>query len=109
MPVLLKDADLERRWIAALRSGNYAQTTKTMCEEVAPSKYRYCAFGVLCILARIPVDEDGISGINGRSRFDALFINSQDEEVIFTRNDRDGWSFREIADAIESGRGLNLP
>lgn len=45
------DSDIKRRWVEALRSGDYQQTTGVLKDE-----YGYCCLGVLCELAR----QDGV-------------------------------------------------
>lgn len=73
---------LKRRWVAALRSGEYKQITGRVCNE-----HGYCAYGILthvvlsnAVSARIP--EKAIS-------------------TIVSMNDCGGRSFAQIADWIE--------
>lgn len=45
------DPDVRRRWVAALRSGDYDQAAGKLTHLDADGAPRYCCLGVLCALA----------------------------------------------------------
>lgn len=106
------DAAIKTDWVSALRSGNFPQCTGVLREERGEADYGYCCLGVLTWLAiKAGVDNtnlpygtllaetvsewaclaslDPVVSLGGRHTLSAL-------------NDR-GFSFTEIADAIEEG------
>lgn len=99
---------LQREWIAALRSGNYAQTTERLKDEKG-----YCCLGVAVHLMEdhISPEDTNLSltqyrqlGLRGR---DGEFFNEGGEDLfdgnfsLAEAND-DGKTFVEIADFIEA-------
>ena len=88
MPAILKDEDLETRWIAALRSGAYRKCTGALTRGGSSR----CALGVLC-------DEANIGYSYKELR--PLFIDQEDVSTIERLNDQLRYSFITIAHYIE--------
>jgi len=96
------DANLKAKWIEALRSGKYKQTTHYLKDDQG-----FCCLGVLCDIQG--ADFDAI-----RTEFGTLSLSSSPQKYLgglgmmaprlTTLND-DGKSFAEIADYIE----MNIP
>lgn len=92
-----------RRWIAALRSGEYCQGNGSL----RPGSNEFCCLGVLCDLA----SKDGGPGWDERGHFMgrkavlpeavARFMNITEQMDLISLNDR-GQTFHQIADYIES-------
>jgi hypothetical protein len=84
---------LKRRWVAALRSGEYKQ-----CQGVI-SRHRedgdqYCAYGVLVKIVGME---------NQSTKCTSVYANIDDAQLsaVVSLNDFQGCSFNEIADWIE--------
>jgi hypothetical protein len=109
----MMDTDIKQRWVAALRSGKYPQTTGHLRD-----KDGYCCLGVLCDLKDsekwlwdddsavylyhqtgviLPNDVYEWAGLDGFCQ--DVFILSEDR-TLTTLNDS-GWTFEQIADVIE--------
>lgn len=102
---------LRNKWIKALRSGDYAQTTGMLNDTYDKA---YCCLGVLCIVAGEEFDKGGYihyklpSGEEDREG-SALpkclktkwEITNVDEAKLVDMNDQEGCSFSAIADWIE--------
>jgi hypothetical protein len=106
------DAQLKAKWVEALRSGKYRQTTGNLREERTTRRYGYCCLGVLCHVAGskwrhgVPVLGETIMEAQGEAylSYDALKLTGLDDtqqRVLADKND-EGSSFAEIADYIES-------
>ena len=102
--------DLLERWIAALRSGEYAQTTSILCNDQGG----YCCLGVLQMVAEGEVERfpdttaralpsDAFLVRHGSKRMN-LFGTGIDMWELVHMND-DGCTFNDIADKLEAGRG----
>ena len=116
-----------REWVAALRSGEWQQGTGRLCSLDADGTKRYCCLGVaLALQGRLNEEGQDTCGshfINslpaadflvepvttswddwGLLRF-TIMVNSARHDgklkAVSTLNDN-GWSFAEIADALES-------
>lgn len=104
--------EVRDRWVAALRSGEYAQGRYGLCD----SQGRYCCLGVLNdVMGNKYISEGGGS----RSYLDSNLVapiyysgtnviwlekqglGAEDIPVLIKMNDVDGASFSEIADWIE--------
>ena len=104
-----------KKWVEALRSGKYSQTTKKLQDEKG-----FCCLGVACKVYeqetgnKLPVDEYGnfeehtlmrkyncVREWIGLSVADGYFEKSYTTHNLASLNDR-GKSFSEIADIIES-------
>lgn len=122
--VKVKDlSDPAKKWIKALRSGNYTQGKSTL----KTHKGHYCCLGVACIIAKqegiidrnlrlieeIYLDEDNAE-LNkvrewiGLSTGEGDYENEDGEEITLTKlNDQLEYDFKKIADVIESNpKGL---
>lgn len=106
--------DNAKKWVAALRSGNYRQTQGNLHDDAG-----YCCLGVACevaLKAGLALDvsrsNDCLTGYDGHY---CLLPNSVkawlglrtctgsiDAVSLTDRNDTDRWSFSQIADLIES-------
>ena len=100
----------QQKWVDALRSGDYEQTSETLQDE-----YGYCCLGVGCVVAEqngVHVYRDGYGMVEGATlESQALakeWLGLADDTGSFKsselveKNDEDGKSFAEIADLIES-------
>lgn len=106
--------ELRDAWVAALRSGEYEQTTETLESDGA-----YCCLGVLCVVAKIDIppdandldyndegDEQGIYDLRALRDDCGLGTGHDSPQIkLITMNDEDGKTFPEIADWIE----MNVP
>jgi hypothetical protein len=92
------DANLKAKWVEALRSGKYKQTT----EGFFKYEGRFCCLGVLCVVAGQPalLDNDGGNWpfVDNEAGLDGISM------LLATMND-EGSSFPDIADWIEA----NIP
>jgi len=115
-------ADIAKKWVAALRSGEYEQGIEALCQEG-----KFCCLGVLCELAsnegvvsRTVINgDDAVYGIDlqrdylphevqkwsgvrcSSGEYTALVDGSRYEKSLVGHNDVDNLSFDEIADIIE--------
>ena len=94
----------QQKWVAALRSGDYEQGRGSL-----QRGDKYCCLGVACVVAEI----NGVSVTKFEGEIDGGGLWSQKavkdwvglsdkEGRLISANDRDEWSFAEIADLIES-------
>lgn len=108
--------EVKAKWLAALRSGDYPQTTKFLRRVDAESKpIGYCCLGVLCEVHNKEVGGEwteghrynGWGGILAESVVKWAGLPSQnpavgpDDRGLPYYNDASGWSFAKIADFIE--------
>jgi hypothetical protein len=100
--------ELKGPWVAALRSGEYDQTTEQLSRGLDEYRTGYCCLGVLCVVNGWEFDEgDGgtesgpteligeWSGLPGESG-----LTKDERETLANMNDS-GKSFAVIADWIE--------
>lgn len=100
----LTGKQLRARWVKALRSGEYGQTTGSLYRSANDA---YCCLGVLCEVAGL--NRLGNAKTLDRStRFrplrDALDLGSAKagaQEKLIDLNDEEFWSFKRIATWIE--------
>jgi hypothetical protein len=109
------DKGIKKKWVAALRSGNYAQGLGALCNIDGKGNARYCCLGVLIEEVE---GEDVWQGSRGDLAFDGergsptfefrkrVGINEciNDTSIVgclVNLNDGCGNSFEEIADFIE--------
>lgn len=107
-------AAIKRRWVAALRSGDYLQTRGTMCDQTGAM----CCLGVLCDVAAGPKGVwkkrhsgawayfdtpggDGHMAVPPVSLLTDVGLPSITTTILAEMNDMDKKSFTEIADWIE--------
>lgn len=82
------DAEIKRRWVEALRSGNYKQERKALIHKAhtpnGRDRYSYCCLGVLCAvldperIERAKFDENGNIFWN---QLDLVDIEGEEPEV----------------------------
>lgn len=108
------DQKFKKKWVAALRSGKYAQGQKALC---TPGKNfdRFCCLGVACdLLDDKAWREDSDGGIDFRSKkwgmdntelpYGVLVhieLSYESEQKLIKMNDSDNRSFKYIANYIE--------
>lgn len=98
------DPILKARWVAALRSGDYAQGREVFLDSVTN---QYCCLGVLCEVADVPVHmEFGTNLADNYSDVRELLVARypQDNPIVedlWRMNDSLQKSFDEIADFVE--------
>ena len=90
------DANLKAKWVEALRSGDFKQTT----EGYFKHGKSFCCLGVLCVVAgEPPVLEENKSG-------NWLFVDNEaglsDVSMRLASMNDDGASFADLADYIET-------
>lgn len=89
-------SELKAKWLEALRSGEYKQTTGVMYESETDG---YCCLGVLAICTgRTDTDIECETFITNGSTYDVL--NADTQRTLAGMNDN-GKSFETIADYIE--------
>lgn len=97
----------KKRWVAALRSGQYKQTRKKLTNGTA-----FCCLGVLCNLEALDkgepwdiVDRDYTYKLSGYNLPTALRLKAGltrlQEDILMDLNDKARYDFTEIADYIE--------
>jgi hypothetical protein len=100
------NSEIKERWIAALRSGRYNQTKHRLKDN-----HGHCCLGVLCEVYRehkpeFTIDKNGVvlpwevaewAGLSSLT----YKPDPQLSRSVISMNDTLGWSFNEIADAIE--------
>jgi hypothetical protein len=93
------DAELKAKWIAALRGGEFKQTTGWLKDERG-----YCCLGVLCVVKGIELGSDGRP--RHLPEWDGNFFNLHPEvpkheiTALWHMNDS-SHDFKQIADYIE--------
>lgn len=93
------DATLKRKWVEALRSGEYVQGKQCL-----QSEGRYCCLGVLCVVAGIGIGRDGSDpacGIGYGPIAKLIYGNPNESLCDFWLKNDSGQTFAEIADWIE--------
>ncbi len=86
---IVMPAGIKARWIRALRSGKYAQTTRQLKEPYRPA---YCCLGVLCKVAQKPMEY---------SVFEDKWMTTKQSTIFQDMNDERNYSFNRIANYIE--------
>lgn len=108
------NTELAKKWVAALRSGNYAQTQCQLRYNELDGTASYCCLGVLCEVAEIPrishasylfTTENGqevaTSSACAEGWWNKHFGTQLSQQQCWVMNDEQGKSFAEIADYIE--------
>lgn len=95
------DKKLKMKWLKALRSGKYKQTTGTLHGGDA-----YCCLGVLACVANLKISRDGDQiVVNRRGRGYAPIedlVGGEGKTLdLWRKNDGQKWSFKRIAAFIE--------
>lgn len=90
------------KWIKALRSGRYKQTTGRLRKKIN-GKYRYCCLGVLCKINRLNFRTCTIKGhIADKIATEKFGLSYKEQTRLSTLNDIDRLTFKQIADEIEA-------
>lgn len=102
------------KWLNALRSGEYEQTTTRMAIENEEGEYSYCCLGVGAVVCGIDLFDS--KNLNDRAIYDngtatslhdfekipKVFRDAKElQELLYSLNDVHNQSFEEIADIIE--------
>lgn len=105
------DQQMKAKWVAALRSGEYKQTTRKLREVYEDGSVGFCCLGVLCDLSGMGrwegslYHDEGDHVLAGGNRLWELGTRyglKRGEAVdLAYHNDIDKWSFDQIADYIE--------
>lgn len=121
------DAKIKADWLAALRSGKYAQTTGALREETILGDHTYCCLGVLCEVVGVTwtpegcaaYKEDVCSGLLPHSvalkagldasvedyedcqQIDPEVWIGEEKATLSELNDSGDYTFAQIADIIE--------
>ena len=106
-----------KKWVAALRSGNYEQGRGALCREG-----KYCCLGVACVVAiENGLEVTAVKELSDREivlydkqfsfpptsvqKWLGLYTKCGSDSVdLVVANDNDGLSFSEIADLIEANQ-----
>jgi hypothetical protein len=113
-----------RKWVQALRSGKFKQGTGGLCTQELSGDRKYCCLGVACEAAIADGLHLDVSSTNGRAYgyvhfnrnttflpdavSDWLGLPSNGDVMVtddwgaVSVNDAKGWSFNQIADALET-------
>ncbi|MDO9068607.1 MAG: hypothetical protein Q7W05_09135 [Deltaproteobacteria bacterium] len=84
------DAELKKKWVAALRSGEYRQGKHMLLDSNTNS---YCCLGVLCVAAGKEPDSEEYAWLDRVTGDYGLLVKLNDDEDM---------PFPEIADYIEA-------
>lgn len=111
------DKQLRDKWVAALRSGEYKQTTGSLRDTDENNQHLYCCLGVLCdvidptkwTVSGHYIFENGTkkggslsAEVSCKLGLSALVVEGATiEDTLVEMNDTDRKSFDEIADFIE--------
>lgn len=101
------DAELKKKWLDALRSGEYKQTTANALRVKTEDSDCFCALGVLCDIYDPTSWEDSLGSYTWREDIylgkHGLDINLTiaDQNSIMNMNDTQRLPFDVIADFIE--------
>lgn len=102
------DPAIRQRWVDALRSGDYPQGLYNL-----RTTRGFCCYGVLCELAVadgvMPAadgpDQEGVYSYNGAESLLPAAVKTWASvnfgQLSLARRNDDGWTFSQIADAIE--------
>jgi hypothetical protein len=91
------DAELKAKWVAALRGGEYEQGRWHLREN-----RKFCCMGVLCDVADPSLwNRDGAYADGGHGFPPAELLKYPTASKLASLNDRERWTFAEIADYIE--------
>ena len=109
--------EIKAKWVAALRSGDYKQTTGELRSGDEDS-HGYCCLGVLCEISKLETGFGITENLNenhgddlicetvqewaGLNQPHGASVNIRGDAALLTyHNDTNGTTFLEIADAIE--------
>lgn len=104
----MMNPELKTNWIAALRSGDYTQTTSAIKDERG-----HCCLGVLAELIdptgfKVTIDsvQDWRGGIDLGEHADEIGLPRDEMMRLMNLNDSERKSFVEIADYIENSKDI---
>lgn len=91
------------RWIKALRSGKYEQTTGTLChfDSASSEPISYCCLGVLTHILKDPNGDLGNCSLLSEEILKKTGLTNPVQEKLANLNDDSKWSFNRIASYIE--------
>ena len=103
---------LADKWIAALRSGEYRQTTEVLKEQSEDGGHKHCCLGVLCEIDGSMDDYIGQGSPKYRNgpvwneelaptHAMALGFGPHEQNYFVDLNDKAGLDFEEIADVVD--------
>lgn len=93
---------LKAKWVAALRSGEYKQTTGQLVHESVRGNLSYCCLGVLCeISPRVKELNTYHDTILGDRAVDYAGFTMSQSNLLQSMNDDGGNGFKRIATYIE--------
>lgn len=84
---LRMNKDIKKKWVEALRSGDYKQTRLRLQD-----KGGYCCLGVLHLVTETPLDYESVY---------AMLSEGQAAKCM-NLNDNERWNFKQIAEYIET-------
>ena len=98
---------IAKKWVEALRSGQYVQGKESLCQQDGASKETFCCLGVLCDLYAREVNDgsgflDDVAPASGNYLFRIGMTGSVDETIL--PNEVMSWSGMQ-SDNGESGEG----
>jgi hypothetical protein len=113
--------EFRRKWVAALRSGDYIQGNGRLKMEEFPGIMQHCCMGVLCEIVGIPsiLDKKGTHSFRGQTEYPpqeavlavglkmSIGARKSGHMSLVGMNDA-GYSFEEIANVIETDQSLFL-
>jgi hypothetical protein len=93
------DAELRAKWVAALRSGEFEQHRRSLCDD---TRSAFCCLGVLAVIkdpnAYLHENE---GDFDPYLEIDRMIGGRRQRQELVNLNDKEGKSFPEIADWIE--------
>ena len=106
----MKDTELMRQWVDALRSGKYRQTRGWLRKDDG-----FCCLGVLCDISGVgeweqrgdvgvwnyDTEDESLKGVLPDVLTNTIGISLGEQNKLASMNDRLGYSFGSIADKIE--------
>lgn len=110
-------ARIKARWVKALRSGKYKQTTGTLKEIEVGNGVSFCCLGVLreCLTTKereaadVEMDNNSLLVCTGRNTAGNPYYAVVPEHIqdrLAGKNDTKGWSFKKIASYIERSKTI---
>ena len=93
--------EFKKRWVEALRSGEYSQGDSYLMSPIANGEDLYCCLGVACDIRGIKL---GYNEQFPQEDYDVPAILKEKHDIamfLAEKNDDNDWSFNRIADWIE--------
>lgn len=92
------DPVIKRRWVKALRSGEFKQEREQL---VSTSGKRHCCLGVLCVIQAKPGYEMWWPSAGTPPHEFRAGLTDDDMEILIDANDEARWTFDDIATYVE--------